>query len=441
MPNQTFNLIKNIVGCGVLALPNGVAAFASAPSGLIPASFLIMLMGIIFGYYFLLIGKTCRMTWALSFRDVWQETMGFESAFWVALCNMLKPGLANLAYSMILADTFRALFETVGLHLSRSVSLLIVTVTALLPLCLLKNLKVLAPFSIVGTLVFILVAVVMGIRYFDGTYNQEDGYFVDSLPDSFKPSFGSVGISGALSPNVLVLVCMLFEAYVAHYNAPRFYTELKDHTIPRFRTVVTYAFGASSIIYVVITCFGFLTFGTACNGNILNNYSTNDVLATVCRVSIAVAIICTYPVAFVGTRDGVLDVVALPPEKQTSNNLNVISIILLTIVTLIAMSVTDLGLINAVGGGTLATAIVFVFPTLMYRQAVKRKNFEEEQWDEEEGDEEEEDLPTPAQKREVLFSTVLMWMGIAMGAVGVYMAIANVHHTSSLNAVVAGNAT
>jgi hypothetical protein len=24
MPNQTFNLIKNIVGCGVLALPNGV---------------------------------------------------------------------------------------------------------------------------------------------------------------------------------------------------------------------------------------------------------------------------------------------------------------------------------------------------------------------------------------------------------------------------------
>lgn len=25
MPNQTFNLIKNIVGCGVLALPNGVS--------------------------------------------------------------------------------------------------------------------------------------------------------------------------------------------------------------------------------------------------------------------------------------------------------------------------------------------------------------------------------------------------------------------------------
>lgn len=24
VPNQTFNLIKNIVGCGVLALPNGV---------------------------------------------------------------------------------------------------------------------------------------------------------------------------------------------------------------------------------------------------------------------------------------------------------------------------------------------------------------------------------------------------------------------------------
>lgn len=36
------------------------AAFANAPSGLIPASFLIMLMGVIFGYYFLLIVSTVQ---------------------------------------------------------------------------------------------------------------------------------------------------------------------------------------------------------------------------------------------------------------------------------------------------------------------------------------------------------------------------------------------
>jgi amino acid permease len=81
---------------------------------------------------------------------------------------------------MILADTFRALFETIGLHLSRSTSLFLITVTALLPLCMLKNLGVLAPFSILGTAVFFLVALVMGVRYFDGTYDPTgNGRFVE----------------------------------------------------------------------------------------------------------------------------------------------------------------------------------------------------------------------------------------------------------------------
>ena len=93
-----------------------------------------------------------------------------------------------------------------------------------------------------------------------------------------------------------------------------------------------------------------------------------------------------------------------------------------------------MGLINAVGGGTLATAIVFVFPTLMYRQAVHKKPFDEE--DLEEGEEEIE-RPTLAQKREVTFSMALMWAGIAMGLIGVVMALTNEeqHYTASRSTV------
>lgn len=227
---------------------------------------------------------------------------------------------------------------------------------------------------------------------------------------------------------------------------------LRNHSIPRFQKVVTYAFGASSLIYLIITSFGFLTFGANCNGLILNNYSTRDVLATFCRIGIAVAIICTYPICFLGYRDGIIDLLELPAEKQTSANLNVITVVLLAIVTVIAMSVKDLGLVNAVGGGTLATAVVFVFPTLMYRKAIEhQRSFADEGWDIDGDDEEEaahehgvvnkdeEELPTQSQKREVAFSTILMVMGVIMGAIGVWMAIANEHHTSSLNAVVGSN--
>ena len=58
-------------------------------------------------------------------------------------------------------------------------------------------------------------------------------------------------------------VCMLFQSFVMHYNAPRFYTELKHPTISHFSQVVGYSFGIASTISIVIASAGFLTFGGA----------------------------------------------------------------------------------------------------------------------------------------------------------------------------------
>lgn len=413
IPAQIVNLIKNLVGCGVLALPNGVGAFASAPSAVIPAAIYTALMGAVFGYYFLLIGKTCRMVSAASFREAWSSTMGSRGSFAVAAVNMLKPALADLAYSMILADTFKSLFETAGYHLTRTATLWLITVCAILPLCLLKNLSVLSPFSVLGSLGMLLTAVVMGVRYFDGTYDPaRNGIFLDDIPRHLQPKFGTVGVRGAWSPQVMVLVCMLFEAYVAHYNAPRFYIELKNRSVERFSTVVSYSFAASGAIYILMTTFGFLTFGVNCDGYVLNNYSINDNLATMSRFAIAFAILFTYPVVFLGFRDGVFDLLPIPSDEETSHLLNVLTVVLLTIITTIATFFDDLGLVNAVGGGTVATAIVFVFPTLMFNAAVHKGP---------------SGPPSAADSREALFALLLMWVGIAMGLTGVWMAIADLH--------------
>ena len=80
-----------------------------------------------------------------------------------------------------------------------------------------------------------------------------------------------------------------------------------------------------------------------------------------------------YPIVFHGVRDGVVDVLEIPVAEQTERNLNRLTLILLTLLTTTALFVTDLGLINAVGGGLVATAIVFVFPTMMYRSAILQK--------------------------------------------------------------------
>jgi amino acid permease len=197
----------------VLALSS--ASFADSPAAIVPATCWIVAMGAMFAYEFELIGKVCSITLSNTFREAWQDTIGDKGALAVSLVNMLKPALGNLAYSMILADTFRSLFGSIGLDFSRNVSLVLITVVGILPLCLLKKMDALAPFSVLGTAGVFLTAICMGIRYFDGSYDPlRNGRFVDDIPEDMVPLFGSY--NGAWTGGVLVFVAMIYEAFVAH---------------------------------------------------------------------------------------------------------------------------------------------------------------------------------------------------------------------------------
>lgn len=76
IPNEILNLVKCIVGAGVLSLSAGVAAFGSAPSALIPAAFLIAVMGATSAYTFMLLARVSAMTGAMSYADAWNKTRG-----------------------------------------------------------------------------------------------------------------------------------------------------------------------------------------------------------------------------------------------------------------------------------------------------------------------------------------------------------------------------
>ena len=137
-----------------------------------------------------------------------------------------------------------------------------------------------------------------------------------------------------------------------HYNASRFYCELRDATLAKFTTVVSGSFGTSALIYITIASAGFLTFGGSCDGYVLNNYSPLDPLATLCRMAIAFSVLMTYPICFIGFRDGVVDMLAdyLKSETRSSDTfLNGLTLVLLAMITLTACFVTDFGVINALG--------------------------------------------------------------------------------------------
>ena len=147
--------------------------------------------------------------------------------------------------------------------------------------------------------------------------------------------------------------------------------ELRHRSIPRYTKAVIGSFGLSTFIYIAIASAGFLTFGASSDSYILNNYSPRDPIASGCRLLIMISVLTIYPIAFIGFRDSVIDVLNVPIEQQTSTYLNTLTVLMLALITLIATFVTDLGVINAVGGGTVAVAMMSVFPTIMFHKAIQ----------------------------------------------------------------------
>jgi len=407
MTNLTFNLVKSIVGSGVLSLPAGISAFGNAPSAMIPATLLIATIGCFSAYGFSLIGRVCSYTGSTSYREAWERSIGERTSIIPAASSTIMTAFATFSYSLILADTFRSLFATVGLNLSRSNTLLSITSLIILPLCLLKNLAALAPFSLLGIIGMIYTAFAMAIRYFTGAYSLPGGALVSGVPATFQPSFGERGAMGVLSPNSFILICMLSTAYMSHFNAAKFYNELKNSTIKRYNTLVSISFTISVAIFSVISALGFLTFGSGCSSLILNNYNNKDILISFARVAVAVSLIFSYPLAFAGFRDGVLDLAQVPVNKRSNSLQNKVSVVLLSAVTSLALVVKDLSFVSSFGGATVGNALIYLYPALMFRDVVKKMG----------------DKATKGMKNEVKIAMINAGLGIGMGCVGAKMAL------------------
>ena len=191
------------------------------------------------------------------------------------------------------------------------------------------------------------------------------------------------------------------------FNAPKFYVELKDNTVPRFMTVVGTSFGISIVLFAAMAALGFLTFGGNSAGLILSNYSPRDTLMSISKIAVALSLVFSYPLAFVGFRDGVLDLLKIKERKPAF--LNTLTVGLLSFVTFLALIIPDVSFVLAFAGSTLGNALVYIFPALMFRGAIQK-------------------LPNPTrlQKTEVKLAMGSALFGLVMGCVGAVKAIQSI---------------
>jgi uncharacterized protein (DUF58 family) len=105
-----------------------------------------------------------------------------------------------------------------------------------------------------------------------------------------------------------------------------------------------------------------------------------------------------------------LDLLNVPTEKRSASTLNTLTIGLLSILTLLAATLTDVSFVLAFGGATLGNALTYVYPALMYRAVVQQQGRQ----DEEGGG--------------VVIAMTSAVLGIVMGVIGAKMAIQSLNN-------------
>ncbi len=364
---STFNLAKTILGAGVLSLPAGIASFTDKKEGLFPATILLAFMGYVSAYSFSSIGNACRIHNVPTFSQAWAKSVSPKSAPFISAVVTIKTFFACLAYSIIIGDTFSSIAKSAALPeflQSRSNMIMCLTALVITPLNLLKNLDALKYTSILGLAGILYCGLFITMRLLDGSYIS-GGQFFDDVPEAFRPSFGAAADKPWYS--IFKLIAMISTAYVAHYSAPRFWTELKVKTMPTYNKVIGMSFAISAFMYGFIMFAGYLTFGGNSLGFILNNYSDNDVLASVSRLAIGLGILFGYPLTFCALRDGVMDLCSMPtaPVEGKMDMKLPVTLVLMTLLTIGGMTLTNLGTVVAFSGSLIGANLIYTVPALM----------------------------------------------------------------------------
>jgi len=419
---SVVNLAKNIVGSGVLALAAGIASFSSAPTAIVPALALLLFLGSVSGYSFSLIARVGDEVGASTYRDTWAKVFGEKLAIIPALTTVFKTYVGGLSYAIIVGDSFKSIASLAGAPAvlqSSNAWIILLSAFVLLPLSLMRDLSSLAVGSIIGTAGTLFTALFMLLRLADGSY-AAGGKFHELIAPSARPAFAAASASRPLlNPSIFVLVSMLATAFLAHYNAPKYYKELE--TPPNgdkqasFNLVCVGAFGLAAVLCGTIMAAGYLTFGGASQGLILNSYATTDPLAFIARLGICASIIFSYPLNFVGLRDGVLNMLGMSDQASKSSVHIISSLILLCAMNGLALFLKNLGLVVSVGGAALGSSLVYIFPALMFIQATRQKEAALAA--------KGESLPA-ARRNEMYANYGLVGLGVSLAIVGVKMSLA-----------------
>ncbi|KAG5176256.1 transmembrane amino acid transporter protein-domain-containing protein [Tribonema minus] len=171
--------------------------------------------------------------------------------------------------------------------------------------------------------------------------------------------------------HVLRVLSIFVFSYTCHQNIFGVCNELREPTQGRIKAVIAVAVATAAAVHLSISWSAFATFGTNVSDNILNNYAKGLPL-TVARVCVALLVSTGYPLQAHPSRRSIVTVAGaaeapdISPDNASAKLFWTVTLAFIGLTYLIAMAITDLGVVLEVVGATGSTIISYILPGGIY---------------------------------------------------------------------------
>jgi sodium-coupled neutral amino acid transporter 11 len=160
-------------------------------------------------------------------------------------------------------------------------------------------------------------------------------------------------------------------AFVCHHNSLLIYGSLRKPTIDRFTKVTHYSTGISLAACLVMAFTGYLTFGSKTEGNVLNNFPSDNLMVNIARLFFGLNMLTTLPLEAFVCRE-VMNNYWFPDEPYQPNRHLIFTTALVITAMMLSLLTCDLGIVFELFGATSACALAYILPPLCYIKLAKR---------------------------------------------------------------------
>ncbi|KAA0058733.1 sodium-coupled neutral amino acid transporter 4 [Cucumis melo var. makuwa] len=362
-----FNLTTSIIGAGIMALP---ATMKVLGVGL--GFVLIVLIGILSEFSVELLVRFLVISKSSSYGEVVQCAFGRSMKVLTEICIIVNNAGVLVVYLIIMGDVMSGSVRHIGVFDQwlghgfwdhRKLLILVVLVVFLAPLCALNkidSLSLTSAASVALAVVFVIVACAIAlIKLVEGKVE----------PPRMSPDFGS---KKAIL-DLLVVVPIMTNAYVCHFNVPPIYNELETRSPQKMNTVGRVTTVICIVVYALTAISGYLLFGNDTESDVLTNFDRDlgirfsSALNYIVRIGYILHLVLVFPVIHFSLRQTVDTLIfeGSAPLSESRKRSLILTIVLLALIYIGSTMIPNIWTAFKFTGATTAVSLGFIFPSVI----------------------------------------------------------------------------